>query len=452
LVAVRITARGGRSLADHPARFVVVAFIVAIAIGTMLLWLPASSADGGSVPLLTALFTATSAVCVTGLVVVDTGTHWSPLGQVVVLLLIQLGGIGFMTLMSLIVMIMSGRLGLRRTLAVHRERSALSLGDIRAVLRGVVLVTVAVEAVAAIILSLRLALTYDYSLGRALWHGVFHAVSAFNNAGFSLYPDSLARFADDVLLTGVVMVAILIGGLGFPVLVDLYRRRRSRQLTLHSRLTLTMSGVLVLFGLVGVLIFEWRNPATLGPMDVGQKGLAGLFTAITPRTAGFSVIETGAMTEEGLLSTIFLMFIGAGSAGTSGGIRVTTFALLILVVLSELRGHGDVNAFGRRIPPALQRQATTVAALGLTVVLVVNLVIAMSMDASLITSLFEAVSAFGTVGLSTGLTPELAGIAQIGIIMTMLIGRVGPATLGSALILRKRARQFRYPEEGALVG
>lgn len=449
---MRIGARGGRSLSDHPARFVVTAFVVAISIGTIVLLMPVASADGRSVGLLTALFTATSAVCVTGLIVVDTGSHWSSFGQLMVLVLIQLGGLGFMTMMSLIVLITSRRLGLRRILAVHTERRSLTLGDMRAVLRGVVFVTVAVESVVAIVLILRLALTYDYSIGRALWHGVFHSVSAFNNAGFSLYDDSLTRFADDPLLLGAVMTAIIIGGLGFPVLVDLYRRRETRQLTLHSRLTLSMSAALLGFGLVAILLFEWRNPATLGPMGLGEKGLAGLFNAVTPRTAGFSIIDTGAMTDEGLLSTIFLMFIGAGSAGTTGGIRVTTFALLVLVVLAEMRGQADVNAFGRRIPQEAQRQATTVAALGLAVVVAVNLVLALSIEVPLIVSLFEVVSAFGTVGLSAGITPDLPAVAQVGIIMTMLIGRVGPATLGSALVLRRRARRFRYPQEAPLVG
>jgi potassium uptake TrkH family protein len=455
---VQIGARGGRSLTDHPARFVVAAFVVAIAIGTMLLLLPASSADGETTGLLTAVFTATSAICVTGLAVADTSTHWSPLGQVVILGLIQVGGIGFMTIMSLIILVTSHRLGLRRTLAAHTERRSLSLGDMREVLRGVAIVTATVEMVVAIVLILRFVLTYDYSIPRAIWHGVFHAVSAFNNAGFSLYSDSFMGFADDALLLGVTMIAIVVGGLGFPVLVDLFRRWRARQraaptrLTLHSRLTLAVSAALLAFGVVAILVFEWRNPATLGPMSLGDKGLAGLFSAVTPRTAGFSVIDTGAMTEEGLLSTIFLMFVGAGSAGTSGGIRVTTFALLILVVLAELRGQADVNAGGRRIPQEAQRQATTVAALGLAVVLVVNLVLAVSMNLPLTVTLFEAVSAFGTVGLSTGITPEVPGVGQVGIIMTMLIGRVGPATLGSALILRRRARQFRYAEEGPLVG
>ena len=456
---MRVVARGGRSLTDHPARFVVVTFVVAIAVGTVVLWLPAATAGGRPAAFLDALFTATSAVCVTGLVVVDTGTHWSPFGQVVILLLLQLGGLGFMTLASLIVLATSRRLGLRRTLAANTERRSMSLGDVRSVLQGIAVVTVLVEGIVGLALSVRFATAYDHSIGKALWHGVFHSVSAFNNAGFSLYEDSLISFADDPLITVPLMVAVVVGGLGFPVMVDIYRhvrapgRARSHlRLTLHSRLTLVTSSVLLGVGLVTVLLFEWRNPATLGPMAWPEKGLVGVFSSVTPRTAGFDVIPTGAMTDEGLLSTMVLMFIGAGSAGTSGGIKVATFAVIGLVVLAEMRGRADVDAFGRRIPQAVQRQATTVAALSMGVVVVASLVLLVSADFTLLPSLFEATSAFGTVGLSTGITSALPAVAQLTLVGTMLIGRVGPATLGAALVLRSRPAQFRYPEEGPIIG
>lgn len=467
---VRILAPRGRSLADQPARFVVVAFVAAIAVGTTVLSLPISTADGKHTAFLDALFTATSAICVTGLVVVDTGTHWSLFGKIVIMMLFQLGGLGFMTLASLIVLAVSRRLGIRHTLAAQTERRSLSYGDVRSVLRGVAVITLVVEVTVWLILTVRLMAAYDYSLRRALWHGLFHSVSAFNNAGFALHSDSLMRFANDPVVTIPMMIAIVIGGLGFPVLVDIYRHRQvprhlrlHMHLRLHTRLTLAMTGVLLLVGLVTILGFEWSNPATLGPMSVPEKGLAGTFSAITPRTAGFNVIETGAMSDEGLLSTIVLMFIGAGSAGTSGGIKVGTFALIGLVIFSELRGSEDVNAFGRRIPHAVQRQATTVAALSMGVVVITTLAVLVSFDymgsrtvlgheVLLVHTLFEATSAFGTVGLSMGITPGLPPFAQLLVIGTMLIGRVGPATLGAALVLRRRPTPFRYPEEGPIIG
>jgi potassium uptake TrkH family protein len=452
-------ARGGESLADHPARSVVVMFVAAIAVGTVVLWLPVSTADGQATNFLDALFTATSAVCVTGLVVVDTGSHWSPFGKVAILVLLQLGGLGFMTLASLIVLATSRRLGIRRTLATHTERRSMSLGDVRSVLWGVAVVTVAVELIVGLLLSARFATAYDLPVGRALWHGIFHSVSAFNNAGFSLYPNSLVPFADDPLVTVPVMFAVVVGGLGFPVVVDIFRhvRRPGRgrshvRLTLHSRLTLVMTAILLGVGFATVLLFEWHNPATLGPMPWEEKGLVGLFTAVTPRTAGFDVVPTGAMTDEGLLSTMVLMFIGAGSAGTSGGIKIGTFAVIGLVIVAELRGRDDVDAFGRRIPHAVQRQATTVAALSMGVVIVASMVVLVSGGFPLMPSLFEATSAFGTVGLSTGITAALPAVAQLTLAATMLVGRVGPATLGAALVLRSRPTPFRYPEEGPIIG
>jgi potassium uptake TrkH family protein len=467
---VHVRVPQGRSLADQPARFVVVAFVSAIAAGTAVLVLPISTADGHAAGLLDALFTATSAVCVTGLVVVDTGSHWSGFGQVVIMVLFQVGGLGFMTLASLIVLAVSRRLGIRATLATQTERRSLSLGDVRSVLKGVAVVTLIIEASVWLMLTVRFMTTYHYSLGKALWHGLFHAVSAFNNAGFGLYSDSLVQFASDPLVTIPIMVAIIIGGLGFPVMVDLYRHLRTPQrirlhmhLTLHSRLTLVVTGILLAAGLFVVLLFEWRNPATLGPMSLPEKGLAGVFSAVTPRTAGFNVIETGDMTNEGLLSTIVLMFIGAGSAGTSGGIKVGTFALIGLVILSELRGRPDVVAFGRRIPQALQRQATTVAALSMGVVVVTTLAMLASFsyltprevpegEVQMIHALFESTSAFGTVGLTTGITGALPPVSELLLVGTMLIGRVGPATLGAALVLRRRPVQYRYPEEGPIIG
>jgi Trk-type K+ transport system membrane component len=391
--------------------------------------------------------------------VVDTGSYLSPFGQVVILLLVQLGGLGFMTMTSLIVLALSRRLGLRRTLAAQTERRSLSLGDVRSVLRGIVVVTLTIEAGVGLVLALRLTTAYDYPVGKALWHGLFHAVSAFNNAGFGLHRDSLVPFADDPLVLVPVIVAIVIGGLGFPVMVDLFRRlrtpaplRRHGHLTLHSRLTLATSAVLFGAGLVAVLLFEWRNPSTLGSMPWHEKGLAGLFTSVTPRTAGFDVIDTGGMTDEGLLATIVLMFIGAGSAGTSGGIKVSTFAVIGLVIIAELRGHADVDAFRRRIPQAVQRQATTVAALSIGVVVVTAMVLLVTTEFPLSQSVFEATSAFGTVGLSTGITSALPTTAQLAVTATMLVGRVGPATLGAALIVRHRPIPFRYPEEGPIIG
>ncbi|MFZ4518246.1 MAG: TrkH family potassium uptake protein [Microthrixaceae bacterium] len=447
------TPSGRRRLIDHPARYVVLWFLLAITVGTVLLLLPVSTAPGRSTGVLTAAFTATSAVCVTGLAVVDTATHWSPFGQAMILLLVEFGGLGFMTIASLIVMIVSRRLGLRRQLATNAERGALSLGDVRSVLAGLAVVTAVVQIGVALWLAVRFHQVRDLGLGESLWQGVFHSVMAFNNAGFALYTDNLIGFNGDWLILVPIMTAIVIGGLGFPVIVDLTRTRaRWRGLTLHSKLTLTATAALLVVGFLVLTAFEWRNPGTLGPMPVGQKVLNGAFASVTPRTAGFNSIDVGAMEPESLLSTTALMFVGAGSAGTSGGIKVGTFAVLALVVWSEVRGNRDVTGFRRRIPGTTQRQAITVAALAMTLVLGAAAVMLISAKVPLGDAVFEAVSAFGTVGLSTGITPTLPGADQVILMVLMLVGRVGPITLGAALVLRDRPARFRFPEEGPLIG
>jgi trk system potassium uptake protein TrkH len=446
-------AAGRRTLADHPARFVVVSFLVAIAVGTGLLLLPMSTASGRSTGFIDALFMSTSAVCVTGMSTVDFANHWTGFGQGVLIVLAQLGGLGFMTLASLIAMLVSNRLGLRMALAATTERGTLALGDVRRVLTGVGIVTVGVELVVAIVLVIRFRTGYDYPWDDALWHGVFHAVSAFNNAGLSLYPDSLNRFATDPVVTGSLMVAILIGGLGFPVIVDLYMngRRGWRHLSLHSRLTIAASGALLLIGWVLIAMVEWGN-GTLAGFDTVEKLWVSLFGSVTPRTAGFHTIWPSEMSDEGILFTMMLVFIGAGSAGTSGGIKVGTFALLALVVRAELRGDPDVSGFQRRIPQLVQRQAITVVLLATAVVCTSTIGLAWLTDFSLQDVAFESVSAFGTAGLSMGITPQVSVAGHLLTGLTMLVGRVGPITLGTAMVLRYRSARIRHPEEAPLIG
>lgn len=428
-------------------------FVVVITIGTVLLLLPWSTASGSTTTPLQAAFTATSAVCVTGLAVVDTGTHWSGFGQAVLLGLVQIGGLGFMTVSSLLVLLLSRRLGLRRQLVTNTERSVLTLGDLRDVLKGLALITVVVQLVVACALTLRFWWGREVAALDALWSGVFHSVTAFNNAGFSLYPDSLVAFDSDWLVLVPVMGAVVIGGLGFPVLVDLRRvKGHWTRLTLHSKVTLSATAALLVLGFVLLGTLEWSNPETLGPMPLQDKVLNSGFASVTPRTAGFNAIDVGSMRPESQLATIGLMFIGAGSAGTSGGIKVSTFAILALVIWSQLRGEPDVTGFHRRIPDGTQRQAVTVALLAVALVVSATGVLLISADAEIGDAFFEAVSAFGTVGLSTGLTPSLPAVDQMVLMATMLVGRVGPITLGAALVLRAQSSRFRLPEEGPLIG
>jgi len=431
----------------------VAGFAAVIAVGTVLLSLPVARAGPGSASLLEALFTATSAVCVTGLIVVDTGGYWSGFGEVVIVGLIQVGGFGFMTMATLLVMVVTRRMGLRSRLSVAAETKALGIGDVRSVMVGVAKITVLFEVVLAAVLVARLAGSYGHSLGEALRLGAFHSVSAFNNAGFSLHEDSLVRYNQDPWILLPTATAFICGGLGFPVLLELRRQhRRVSQWSLHTKLTLTVTVILLVGGFVFMVASEWRNPATLANLSLPDKLLNGFFSSATTRTAGFNSLETGDMTHGTWLGTVVLMFIGGGSAGTAGGIKVTTFALLFFVIVAEIRGEPSVAVFDRQVGARVQRQALTIALLGVAGVVLATLVQTELTDHSLDRLLFETVSAFGTVGLSTGITADLPAAGQVVLILMMFLGRLGPITLASALAVRERGRLYELPEGRPIIG
>ncbi|GAA2258814.1 potassium transporter Trk [Streptomyces ruber] len=437
----------------HPAQAVVAGFATAIAAGTGLLMLPVAKAGPGGAGALEALFTSTSAVCVTGLAVVDTAGYWSGFGQAVVLVLIQVGGFGIMTFASLLVLLVSQRIGLRARLTAAAETKTLGLGDVRSVVTGVVKASLLLEAVTALALILRFATAYDESWPRAVWLGVFHAVSAFNNAGFALYSDSLMGFVTDPWICLPIALAVIAGGLGFPVLFELRRHwHRPWDWSLHTKIVLWASGIFLIGGSAFITAIEWSNPATLGPLDAPGKLLAGFFQGVMPRTAGFNSIDTSQMNPATWLGTDVLMFIGGASAGTAGGIKVTTFAVLFFVIYAEIRGESAVNIFHRRLHGDLQRQALTVVLLSVAAVAISTVAFMVSTDHSLDQSLFEVTSAFATVGLSTGITADLPSGLQLLLIALMFIGRLGPITVASALALRTRVRLYDLPEERLVIG
>ncbi|HWC13142.1 MAG TPA: potassium transporter TrkG [Actinomycetota bacterium] len=443
----------GRFRLRHPAQFVLVAFAFAILVGTLLLLLPLASVHDGPTPFVTALFTATSAVCVTGLTVVDTVSYWSGFGQATILVLIQVGGFGIMTLASLLALLVSRRIGLKGRLLAQTETKALGLGDVRSVLVGVAVFSVLFESLAALAIGTRLFTEYDYPALDAAYHGVFHAVSAFNNAGFALYSDSLDRFVSDAWMSLGVAAAIVLGGLGFPVLLELKRRpRQPKHWTMHTKVTLAMTVLLLALGTLAFLWFEWTNPATLGTFTAKGKLLPGFFQSVTSRTAGFNTLDFSEMRETTWLITVILMFIGGGSASTAGGIKVTTFALLGFVIWAEARGEPSVTVLGRRLPPTVQRQAISVALLAVGVVVVSTIALMAYGSFDMSRTLFETVSAFATTGLSTGLTAELSKVGQSILIVLMFVGRLGPITVGTALALRQRERRYRLPEERPIIG
>lgn len=439
---------------------VALGFLATVGAGTLLLRLPIA-ATGRSATFVEALFTATSATCVTGLIVVDTETFWTPFGQAVILALIQLGGFGVMTVATLLGLLVSRRLGLSTRMIAAASTRTLGLGEVRSVLFGAMRFTVIIEVVIGLWLALRFATAHGASPGQALWSGMFHAISAFNNAGFSLNADSLMPFSGDALVLLPISAAVIIGGLGFPVLLELWRAyrtphervRRWRRWSVHTRLTLLTTAALLVLGTVVLIATEWGNPATFGAMDPGEKVLNAFTASVMPRTAGFNAIDVSQMNNGSWLFTVLLMFVGAGSGGTGGGIKVGTFAVLAFVIWSELRGHQDVTVWDRRLSPATVRQATTVALLGVAAVVVPTVVMtATTHTFSLDQMLFEVTSAFTTTGLSTGITAALPGWQQLVLAGLMFIGRLGPITLGTSLALRERERLFRRPETQLIIG
>ena len=438
----------------RPGRLIPLVFSIFLTIGTVLLCLPVSRVNSADPPnVLAAAFTAVSASCVTGLTVVDTATYWTTFGQFVIMVLIQVGGFGIMTMATLLAILAGGRLGLSQTLVAQSETSATTMGNVKGILRTVGITVVLVEAVVAFVLAIRFYVGYGYSVGQSLWQGVFHSISAFNNAGFALFSDNLISFNQDIYIIGPICAAIVAGGLGFPVFYELYRRWRTPSTwTVHSKVTILGYLALLAVGCVGFALAEWSNPNTLGPMSVWGKAVNSLIGGITPRTAGFNAIDYGLVSQETLALNDGLMFIGGGSAGTAGGIKVGTFVLLAFVIWSEIRGEQDVVVGNRRIPRDSLRQAFTVVLLAVGVVAIGTIGLLIVSDFAFDKVAFEAISAFATVGLSTGITPTLPGIGQLILMALMYVGRVGTVTTAVALALNTRHRHYRLPEERPIIG
>jgi trk system potassium uptake protein TrkH len=435
----------------NPARLVAVGFLISIAIGTALLMLPVAAYGEGGTDLSTALFTATSAVCVIGLSTVDTAGHWSVFGELVLVALMQVGGLGVMTFASLLALLVIGRLGLGSRLVTHTETTH-DPGTTRRLLFGILRISLLIELTVWLILTLRLWLAYDQGPGKAAYFGLFHAVSAYNNAGFSLWSDSLMSVAGDPWIVLPISFAFILGGIGYPVLLELSRRFPLRTLSLHTKLTLVTTLALIVVGAVIVTITEWSNPATLGNLSTSEKLLSGWFSGVTPRSAGFNTIDYSQAEPATLFSTIGLMLVGGGSASTAGGIKVTTLAVVIIAVLAEIRGDSDVDAFDRRISDATVRQAMAIGMLAIGVVAVATFAMLELSNLSLTDALFEVTSAATTTGLSTGVTKDIPLPGQIMLVVLMLIGRMGPVTAASALALRSTRRAYRNPEARPLVG
>lgn len=437
----------------NPIRLIPLLFLSAIMIGTIVLSLPFATAEGTRAPFMTALFTATSAIAVTGLILEDTPTYWSVFGQAAIMVLFQIGGLGIMTAATLFGLMAGRGFGLKERMATQVERNRLETGDTAAVLKMVFAITIVVELVVATILALRMVNHHGLSWASALWHGLFHSISAFNNAGFSTFSDSVMGFQGDPVILGPIMFAVILTALGFPVMQDLRERRLDwRHWSLHTKVTLAGTAALLLLGFVAILAMEWNNAETLGPMGFGDKVLNAAFHSVMPRTAGFNSLDVGAFRDQTLMVNYLLMFIGGGSAGTAGGIKVTTFVILFAIVLSEVLGRRDAGLYNRRFGSEVERQALSVTVLAAVLIFAAAIFITSITNLPLEDILFECISAFSTVGLSTGITADLPPAGQLVIIMLMFVGRVGTITVATALAVGRTPRSYRFPKENVIVG
>lgn len=443
----------------RPERVMAEGFILLIVLGTALLSLPVAARSGRSIGLFNGLFTATSAVCVTGLVTVDTGTAFSAFGQGVLLVLIQMGGLGFMIFATMVMMALGRKITLRDRMMIRESMNTATLSGLVRLTRVYTLMTLLIELGGALLLATRFVPRFGW--GRGMWFSVFHAVSAFCNAGFDLFGNfsSLTAFSGDPVVLLTVSALIILGGLGFSVIFETLRcRGRWKRLTLHAKLVLLSSGVLLAAGAAVFALVEWRNPATLGaaPGGAGGKLVNAFFQSVTMRTAGFNSVPLGDLRDASKLFSLVLMFIGASPASTGGGIKTTTISVAMLITLSVARGDQDVNVMGRRLPTELLRRALAIISIFFVILLagVMALCLAEGEGSNALDLMFEATSALATVGVSAIGTPQLNAVSKAILVPMMFFGRVGPLTMAMALAkkLNNSQNHIRFPEENLIIG
>lgn len=437
----------------NPTRLVVLSFLAIILAGTFLLMLPWATSSGGSPRLIDALFTATSATCVTGLIVVNTAAYWSLFGKIVIIALIQAGGLGLMAFSTAHALVTGRRIGLWERMVIQEQTGQWNLSGLVRLMRRILIATLVFELTGALLLAVGFICAEGFPVIKALWFGLFHSISAFCNAGFDITGNSLVNYVANPLIILTISFLIIFGGLGFHVVIDLYAQKCNwKALSLHSRTAIKVTIVLLVAGTLLVFFLERDNSVTLAPLTPEDKILGAFFQAVTPRTAGFNSIAQDGMRVSTCLVTIVLMFIGASPGGTGGGIKTTTFYTLVRYVRAIIRGEDDVTLGKRRIPGTVVNRAIAVFLLSAGLILVDTFILTLTENASFLDILFEVTSAFGTVGLSRGITPSLSSIGKMVLILTMFAGRVGPLSLAMALSRQGRASEIRYPEGKISVG
>lgn len=428
-------------------------FALVILVGAVLLSLPISSANRESTNFLDSLFISTSAVCVTGLVTLDTGTHWSNVGKTVIMLLIETGGLGFMSFTIFIAILLGKKITLKDRLIIQESMNTFNIQGLVKMVKYVLGFTIVIQICGAVLLSTQF--IPQFGLKTGIFYSIFHSISAFCNAGFDLFGDytSLVSYSSNSTVLLTISALIIIGGLGFTVSLEIFNYSKAKRLSTHSKIVIYITAVLIAFGFIFMLLIEYKNPETLGSMNFRDKVLNAFFASVSPRTAGFNSISTDGMTTAGKLMTIILMFIGGASGSTAGGLKVTTFGVLAFSLVSVLKGREDTEAFGRRFSKETVYKAFTLFSIAILLVLTVTIVLTITEpDKLFINLLYEATSAFATVGLTTGVTQDIETTSKLILIITMYLGRVGPLTVILALVNRKKNNRLKYPEAKILIG
>ncbi|MBA4603385.1 TrkH family potassium uptake protein [Thermoactinomyces mirandus] len=438
-----------------PEQVLVIAFIIMIAIGTVLLSLPVATGNGQPLPFLDALFTSTSAVCVTGLVVADTATTFSTFGEMVIILLVQIGGLGITTVTTFFALMLGKKIGVKERLILRQAFNMLDMQGVVNLVLKVIVITLIIETLGFVCLSFIFVPDWGWKTG--LYFAFYHSISAYNNGGFDLFGhveefSSLTQYIDNPWIILVISALLLLGSIGFIVVLEMINYPRRRRLSLHTKVVLTMTGLLIVIGTIVILLIEWDNPATLGLLSIKDKLVVSFFHAVTPRSGGFTLVSIEQMHPVTQFFTILLMFVGAAPNSTGGGIKVTTFAIILLAVWAMMRGNRHVVAYRRRIPVDQVYKALTVTVTFMALVIILTMLLMITEHTDILKAMFEAVSSFGTVGLSMGLTPELGGIGKITVIIAMFAGRLGPITLAVAIARNIDPPPFSYPEERPLIG
>jgi trk system potassium uptake protein TrkH len=431
-----------------PAQYLVSGYFVVIMLGSLLLMLPAATTDGQGLGAVDAVFTSTSATCVTGLIVVNTKEAFTIFGSTVIMLLIQIGGLGIMSMSTLFAFIVGKKISLKERLIIQEDLNQYQISGMVRLVQYLLGFTFAIEGTATAILFLRF--SQDYPFWRSIYLSIFHAVSAFNNAGFDLFGNSLEGFTGDITVNFVIMALIILGGIGFGVMMEAYNRIKFKKTTLQTKIVVVMTLALLVFGFLVFFILEYNN--TLAGLPLLDKTLGAMFLSVTPRTAGFNTVPTGALKQSSLFLIIVLMFIGASPGSTGGGIKTTTFGVILVTMKNMITGKEDMEIYNRRFEKQIVYKAFTITMLAAGLVILVTTLLLIIEDVQFIDALFETVSAFGTVGLSTGITGTLSDISRVLITITMFAGRVGPLTLAVAIGEKQRKGTYHYPTEKIMVG